>query len=213
VFAFTDDDCEADPSWLAILARSFETRPDLGLVGGALLPTATSRRFGNCPQLIPREALYDPIPARRQAPPGWDWAGGNFAVRAAIVKRAGPFDECLGAGIGFPSCEDTDYKLRLESLGVKMRTTPYAIVHHTYGARYGLKALLAHQRNYARGKWGDGRQAHVARRPRGEEWLKSTRRECLVAGFKTCVPIGWPRTFGASTVLRAAITTAFATTR
>jgi glycosyltransferase involved in cell wall biosynthesis len=188
VLAFTDDDCEADPSWLGILARSFETRPDLGLVGGALLPPATSRRFGNCPQLIPRDALYDPIAARRHAPPGWDWAGGNFAVRAAVAERVGLFDESLGAGTEFPSCEDTDYKLRLEAMGVKMLSTPRAVVVHTYGARYGLRALLAHQRNYARGNGAMAAKLTMLRDPRGAEWLEATRHECLWGWLQTRRP-------------------------
>jgi glycosyltransferase involved in cell wall biosynthesis len=179
VLAFTDDDCEADPSWLAVLARCFEEEADVGLVGGALLPPASSRPFGNCPQLIPGEALYDPIATRRRAPAGWDWAGGNFAVRAEIVDRVGQFDDCLGAGTEFPACEDTDYKLRLEAIGVRMRSTPRAVVYHTYGARYGVRALLAHQRNYARGNGAMAAKLTLLRDPRGAEWLEATRRECL----------------------------------
>lgn len=179
VLAFTDDDCEADASWLAVLARCFEAQPDVGLVGGALVPPVSSRRLANCPQAAPGEALYDPIASGRHAPIGWDWVGGNFAVRAAVVERVGQFDECLGAGTDFPACEDTDYKLRLEAQGVKMQSTPASIVYHTYGARYGVRALLAHQRNYARGNGAMAAKLTLMGDPRGPEWLESTRRECL----------------------------------
>lgn len=179
VLAFTDDDCEAEPSWLAVLASCFEAEPDVGVVGGALLPPASSRRFGNCPQLICDEVLYDPIATGRQVPAGWDWAGGNFAVRAVVAQRAGQFDEYLGPGTDFRACEDTDYKLRLEAMGVKMLSTPRSVVHHTYGTRYGLRALLAHQRNYARGNGAMAAKLTLKGDPRGAEWLESTRRECL----------------------------------
>jgi glycosyltransferase involved in cell wall biosynthesis len=183
VLAFTDDDCEADPSWLTILASCFEAQPDVGLVGGALVRPASSRRFQSCPQVIPSEALYDPIAMARHAPPGWDWVGGNFALRASIIERAGFFDECLGAGTDFPACDDTDYKLRLEAMGVKMRSTPRAVVRHTYGVRYGVRALLAHQRNYARGNGALAAKLTLMGDTRGVEWLESTRRQSARTWF------------------------------
>src|SRR5437868_5929993 len=82
---------------------------------------------------------------------GWGRIGANFALRASVAARIGFFDEQLGAGTALPAGEDTDYMLRMEAAGVKMRCTPRAVVHHSYGRRFGLKALLANSRNYARG--------------------------------------------------------------
>ena len=43
--AFTDDDCEADPDWLEVIAGYFEREPDLGLLGGAVIaPPSTGIR-------------------------------------------------------------------------------------------------------------------------------------------------------------------------
>ena len=105
-----------------------------------------------------------------------------------LLERAGRFDECLGAGTEFPSCEDTDYKLRLESMGVKMRSTPRAIVYHTHGVRYGVRALLAHQRNYARGNGAMAAKLTMSGDPRGAQWLEATRRDCLRSWFQNRRP-------------------------
>lgn len=178
IVAMTDDDCEADPGWLETLARCFADEPEVGLVGGALLrPERVSDRLGSCPALNPSEALYDPVPSRRQAPAGWDWIGGNFALRRGVAECTGLFDEHLGAGTCFPSGEDTDYKLRLEARGVKMRSTPRAIVHHTYGVRRGLRPGLRHSASYARGNGALAAKLTLSGDSRGQEWLNAATRE------------------------------------
>lgn len=185
IIAMTDDDCEAHPEWIATLVRCFETEPDVGLVGGALLkPDGVRRGVAACPALRPAEVLYDPIASGRQAPRGWNWVGGNFAIRRDVAQQVGAFDEYLGAGTSFASGEDTDYKLRLEALGIKMRSTPRAVVYHTYGVRYGLQARLQHSRNYARGNGAMAGKLTLLGDPRGREWLEMTRRECTVGWFR-----------------------------
>lgn len=175
IIAMTDDDCEADAAWLSTLAQYFQIDSEVGLVGGALVgPNLRQGLLSTCPSLIPVEALYDPVPMKRQPPEGWDWIGGNFAVRRAVVERVGSFDEYLGAGAFFPSGEDTDYKLRLEALGIKMYSTPHAIVYHTYGVRHGVRAGLRHSRNYARGNGALAGKLTLQGDPRGREWLHSS---------------------------------------
>src|SRR5947209_6463631 len=91
VIAMTDDDCETHPEWLATLAACFKAEPEVGLVGGSLVkPPQAQRPLASCPTLTPAEVLYDPIHSGRRAPPGWDWIGGNFALRRAVVDRVGP---------------------------------------------------------------------------------------------------------------------------
>jgi glycosyltransferase involved in cell wall biosynthesis len=180
IIAMTDDDCEADEVWLSTLANIFSEEPEVGLVGGSLIAPAPTRRLATCPQLQPTEALYDPVTMCRQAPDGWDWIGANFAIRREVVQRVGEFDECLGAGAVFPVGEDTDYKLRLEALGIKMVSTPRSVVYHTYGYRYGLAAVLRSSRSYARGNGALAGKLTLMGDPRGREWLEMTRRNCTV---------------------------------
>ncbi len=175
-----DDDCEAHADWLAVLAECFDRELDVGLIGGALIPPQPLQRgIASCPGSIPAEALYDPSTHPCEPPPGWDWIGGNFAMRRQLIEQCGLFDECLGAGSDFPAAEDTDYKLRLEKLGVKMRSTPRSVVYHTYGFRYGLRAAVQLSRNYAYGNGGLAGKLTLLNDPRGLEWKHNTWRDCL----------------------------------
>jgi glycosyltransferase involved in cell wall biosynthesis len=185
VIAMFDDDCEAAPDWLAVIDECLDDQPGVGVVGGALsAPTQRHRGPGNCPTLIPRDTVYDPVRDRRQAPAGWDWVCANVALRRSVLEQVGDFDECLGPGTPFPSCEDTDFKLRLEALGVTMRVTPRSIVHHTYGWRSGLSAVLRHQRNYARGNGAMAAKLSLMGDPRGAEWLAQMRADCLTRWYR-----------------------------
>jgi glycosyltransferase involved in cell wall biosynthesis len=177
VIAFTDDDCEADPEWLAVMAGYLQSDRSVGLVGGALIPPPltndalyTRLRLSTCPVMVPAESLYDPEVHRRIPPHGWDWVGASVAVRAGVMARVGPFDELLGAGARFPAAEETDYKLRLENMGVRMLSTPRAIVRHTYGRRVGLREVRRSSRSYARGSGGLAGKLTLLDDRRGREW-------------------------------------------
>jgi len=178
VVAFLDDDCEADPAWLETIVSAFTADPTLGVVGGAVTPKGPVGPLSSCPTLTPAEAVYDPAETPQQAPDGWDWIGANFAIRAVVADRTGAWDVHLGAGAEFPAGEDTDYKLRLESLGVRMLSTPRSLVLHSSGTRSG-RAALRSQRNYALGNGALAAKQTLAGDPRGRIWLRQTRRGCL----------------------------------
>ena len=176
VVAFTDDDCEPAPDWLDVIADALLHDPEVGLVAGAVLAPRDSRGgwLTTCPTNEPHEVRYDPRVSEGARPAGWDWIGANFAVRRQVIDAVGPFDVRLGAGAGFPSGEDTDYKFRLERLGVVMLTTPRAVVHHTYGERSGLRAGFAHSRNYARGNAAMAAKLTLQGDPRGRAWWRES---------------------------------------
>jgi glycosyltransferase involved in cell wall biosynthesis len=177
VIAFTDDDCEPRPDWLATVARAFLDDPRLGVVGGAVLSPESLGYLKTCPTCSPTEGLYDPIAEPGHPPDGWDWIGANFAVRRHVTRQLGGFDECLGLGSEFPAAEDTDYKLRLEAAGVRMLTTPRAAVLHTYGVRRGL-AVFRSQKNYATGNGAMAAKLTLLGDKRGVQWLDETRKDC-----------------------------------
>ena len=180
LIAMTDDDCEARADWLAVLGQAFADDPALALIGGAMVaPPGAGRWPASCPEWIPAEAVYDPVASGRTAPRGWDWIGANFALRREAAEVVGDFDECLGAGGDFPAAGDTDYKLRMEAHGFKMRSTPRAVVDHTYGWRYGFKAVLRHQRNHARGNGALAAKLTLLGDRRGRDLLTVTVSECL----------------------------------
>jgi glycosyltransferase involved in cell wall biosynthesis len=189
IVAMTDDDCEARPDWLAVLGRVMTDEPGVALVGGALVaPPAAPVRPARCPSFAPAEILYDPVARGRRPPAGWDWIGANFALRRHVAERLGDFDEHLGVGADFPSAGDSDYKLRLEAGGFKMRSTPRAVVVHTHGWRYGVPAVLALQRRHARGFGGLAGKLTLLGHPRAKEWREMAQRERLMRWLRRRQP-------------------------
>lgn len=150
IVAFMDDDCEADVGWLTALDDCFD--PDISMVCGAVqAPPKDSRRFSVCPEADPSDVVFTPyVDGRIDFPPGYAALGCNIAVRRAETHRV-MFDESLGPGSQFGSGEDHDFIERLALSGIRMHATPKAIVHHTYGRRYGIRAVYARKRFYLRG--------------------------------------------------------------
>lgn len=180
VVCFIDDDCEARADWLATMENFFAAHPEVGLVGGAVLAPAPDRRgLSRCSELTPSESIYDARRCPGAPPKGWDWIGCNVGIRRSTLERAGAFDPYLGPGTEFPAAEDTDYKLRLERLGIPMGASPRLVVHHSFGRRYGLRAVLRHATGYAYGNGGLAGKLTLLGDARGAEWLRETRRTCL----------------------------------
>lgn len=152
VLAMIDDDCEADPEWLEAILSRLTRNSRVGVVTGTVVaPPKAKRGLGNCPASYPADVLYDPAVSGHQPPEGFDWIGANFALTRTAAEAIGPFDEYLGAGARFSAGEDADYRWRAVEQGIVMQVAPESIVRHTYGWRYGLRALHAFQRGYARG--------------------------------------------------------------
>lgn len=135
--AFLDDDCEADENWLAELVRRFQYE-QIGMVAGPLIaPPQSQPGIGFVPQVKTLEA--DGI------------IGANMALRATTIRRVGLFDEVLGVGARFRAAEDMDYFSRVSDAQISFAFTPNAIVNHTYGWRYGLKAVFKIKTSYSFG--------------------------------------------------------------
>lgn len=168
--AFIDDDCEADPEWLATFAAHFDADPRLGFAVGPLVAPAGPRpRLSECPEVHPVDALL--TPGEGDGGRDFDFGGANFAIRRAVYQRVGPMDEHFGGGATFQAAEDVDYKSRLIRAGVRMRSVSTAVVHHTYGRRDGLKAVFRHRRGYAIGQGAFAAKLTLAGDPAGEQWI------------------------------------------
>lgn len=156
IIAITDDDCEADSRWVEIMVEIFQTRPEIGFVGGELVAPPPDRRFAfsTCPSAHVKEISYQPSKSGWQAPPGFYVIGANLGMRRSVFEKVGLFDPTLGAGTRYGACEDVDYILRCELQDVGILSTPRLIIHHTYGRRYGLLTSLKHHRNYNYGRGG-----------------------------------------------------------
>jgi glycosyltransferase involved in cell wall biosynthesis len=154
VLAVTDDDCEADPNWLAVIAECFESEPDAGIVAGDVSAAPKPARWviSACPATYTMECIYRPASSGFIAPDGFYFGGGNLAVRRDVWEKLGGFDPYIGPGTPFPAAEDTDFGLRAEEQDIVMWTTPRALLQHTYGRRTGLLNLLRHFASLAKGE-------------------------------------------------------------
>jgi glycosyltransferase involved in cell wall biosynthesis len=152
IVAIMDDDCEADEHWLTTLASIFGAEPEVQLVGGTLIAPPPTQRFGNCPSISPDDVSYKPSEHGFRAPPGMEMLTANMAFRKTVWENIGGFDELLGPGTAFAAGEDPDFVFRIEAADLTMRTSTKAIVTHSGGYRYGLKAQQAMLKGYARGQ-------------------------------------------------------------
>jgi glycosyltransferase involved in cell wall biosynthesis len=158
VIAFTDDDCEVAPNWIAVMREIYTQNPDIGYLGGEVVapPNKQPWRISTCPAAHVLDAKYFPLRDNWRGPEGFYMIGANISIRRAIADKVGLWDEVLGAGTKFGSCEDQDFGFRAEALGIGIMTDRRLVVNHTSGRRYGLRDFVKHQRNYARGRgaWG-----------------------------------------------------------
>jgi len=129
VFAFIDDDAEAEPDWLRSGARSLERAdvaggPDLGLRGASY-----GERLSDL--LLATPWIGSGIPAHERRPPGGPVVSAHdvalcnlFATRNAF-EALGGFDESLGY-VG----EDTDFVRRALDRGFAVHLDPDVRVRH-----------------------------------------------------------------------------------
>ena len=184
VVAMTDDDCEAREDWLVTVAGAFAADPALGVVGGALRAGPPQwRDLSTCLSVEPGEALYEPA-TMRGPPPGFEWYGGNVAIRRDVLDRIGPFDPLLGAGARFRSSEDMDYRMRLEAAGIPMLTTPRSVVCHTHGRRHGLLAVTGYWRDQDIGSGALAAKLRLLGDPRGPAWRREVVRRQTVGWLR-----------------------------
>lgn len=154
IIAFTDDDCEVAPDWIAVMREIYAQNPDISYLGGEVVapPNKQPWRISTCPAAHVINAKYFPLRDNWRAPDGFYMIGANISLRREVAEKVGQWDEVLGAGSTYGACEDQDYGLRAEALGIGFMTSKRLVVNHTTGRRYGLRDFIRHQRNYARGR-------------------------------------------------------------
>ncbi len=128
IIAFTDDDCEVSPEWLAALVAAFSQYPKVGEVCGPVQAASHDAAAGFIPTYeIGRRALISSRWAMWRA----GGIGANMAFRLETLRKAGPFDEILGPGAALYSCEEGDMTYRVLKAGYQVFNTPDAAVIHS----------------------------------------------------------------------------------
>jgi GT2 family glycosyltransferase len=128
---FTDDDCEPRADWLQRVVGALEGDESAGVVFGTVSPAPCDPRDGFIVGYAPlgRRRLRGRLAKRHDG-----GIGANMAFRRAALEAVGPFDELLGAGGYYPSCEDGDMAYRVLCAGWSLLHEPDAVVVH-YGLR------------------------------------------------------------------------------
>ncbi len=158
IVAFTDDDVEVTPDWIARLAAPF-AEPDVACVTGFVIPAALETEaaclfefeIGGFGHEMARRR-FDRSYLRRgwwRSPEVWKiGAGANMAIRRTAFAEVGLFDPRLGAGASGCS-EDSELWFRLLRAGRICRYDPAAVVYHHH--RADRAALDRQLRAYSRG--------------------------------------------------------------
>jgi glycosyltransferase involved in cell wall biosynthesis len=128
IIALTDDDVEAYPDWLTLIASEFASDPEVQFIIGSLIAPEYDQTKGFVPEF---EAHPDITPYQlvQQA------ANANFSMRRTLFDRIGGYDELCGPGSVLQSSDDTDILLRIVRSGVKWKAIPSIAVVHTHGFR------------------------------------------------------------------------------
>jgi hypothetical protein len=138
ILAFTDDDCEPDPEWLARLARIHQTGR-FSAVGGPNLPppphSIAAAVVATAPG-APSHVMLDDEEAEHLP-------GCNLSVTKAAFDAIGGFDpQFHTAG------DDVDFCWRLQDAGHRLGFAPGAFVWHH--RRPSIRAFLRQQAGYGR---------------------------------------------------------------
>jgi glycosyltransferase involved in cell wall biosynthesis len=128
LLAFTDDDVEVHPQWLAAILTFFETYPqyDAGM-GRVHVPPAAEHDAA----LQALLAAYRVVPVFDKGDAVQDVSemyGCNIAVRRHVFERIGNFNERLGPP--FNAGEDLDLARRIVRAGMRIGYMPEALVYH-----------------------------------------------------------------------------------
>ncbi len=136
VLAFTDDDCMAEPDWLARLAEGFEDEK-WAAVGGPNIPPPPRNRT----EAIVAAAPGAPVHVLLDDEEAEHLPGCNLAVRRRALEGIGGFRaQYRAAG------DDVDVCWRLRAAGGRLRYVPGAMVWHH--RRYQTRAYLRQQAGY-----------------------------------------------------------------
>ena len=132
IIAFTDDDVRVASDWIVRLRRAFEEHPDVGYIGGRVLPLWVSPppawlTTAHWAPLALQDYGPEPLVSARER--AVCLVGANLAFRRTVFDRVGLFTAALGRvkdGIG--STEDHDMQLRAWRAGIRGLYLPTIVV-------------------------------------------------------------------------------------
>jgi len=142
ILAFTDDDCEPDPDWLAGLVRRHDSSAAPLVVGGRTVNRLSSNPFAATSQnlITIGYAHYNRDPERARF-----FASNNLSIPRREFAQLGGFDE------RFRTAEDRDLCDRWLHAGRTMTYAPECVIHHAHAM--GLAGFWRQHVAYGRGAY------------------------------------------------------------
>ena len=198
ILAFIDDDCTADPRWLAALVARLESDREAA-IGGRVINALADNRYARASHLLVSHLYrYYHEQRRGQLP---FFTTNNLGMRTETMTRVGPFD----AGYRF-AAEDRDWSDRCLLAGRPLVYEPEAVVHHAHDLtlasffqqhfRYGQGAPRFHR--IRSGRRGTGTQLEAAgfygdmmRAPFVDGDPEPLRLVLLIAASQVAYATGW----------------------
>jgi GT2 family glycosyltransferase len=139
--AFTDDDCQPEPGWVAAL-RAAQAGDAARLVGGRVTNLLPDNPYSAASQAL-CDYLYDYFGAAAGAAPFF--TSNNIGCDRARFLAIGGFD----ASFPLAAAEDRDFGLRWRAAGGALAYAPAAVVGHAH--RLTLRGFFRQHANYGRG--------------------------------------------------------------
>jgi glycosyltransferase involved in cell wall biosynthesis len=203
--AFIDDDCVPTPTWLETIYQRLTAPDQPDGVTGRVLPLGEaavgthtlSLRVSNVAEVFKGSTL-----------PWRVGTGGNMALEVDMLRRAGGYDERLGAGSPGAAGEDLEVVHRLLRQGAALAFEPAVVVYHdrvsaqrrlatrrSYGFGMGAFAGLWMRRDpwvaVALSRWMLARASIALRASRDRDAWRLREERLLVAGAIAGLRYGW----------------------
>lgn len=146
VIVFTDDDCYPDPNYFTSLSRLWDAN-SFQFGGGQILPFNPDDDPTSANMRIQQRVN---IPSRNFLPAGVI-QGANMFFARDVFKRAGLFNENMGAGTKF-ACEDIEMATRASLQGFSGVLLPELTVLHDHGRKRGSPQAEKTREDYDYGR-------------------------------------------------------------
>ena len=128
IVIFVDDDCTVEPGLVKAMRAVFKDE-SVGMAFGTVVPAPHDSSDGYIVGFQPRRARLIRHSLAKVTDSG---IGACMAIRVLAGREQG-FDETLGPGATFPSCEEGDLALRMLQAGWSVAHVPDAqVVHHGF---------------------------------------------------------------------------------
>ncbi len=127
IVAYSDDDCILPPDWLDLIEKGFAYDPRIAVLFCNVEAAPYDAAKGFIPAYIRTSEIMVTSPMGKLRARG---IGAGMAVRKEHILSLGGFDEYLGAGGHFPSCEDGDMAVRAILAGYAVLETNQTHVVH-----------------------------------------------------------------------------------